>query len=172
MFRVNIPTRTARLVRIEPAAVLFAAVRGWLARRRLARRDRAVRLLQRHLVAWLHRRRAARTADASTRLVRVAPPFAATRQRVDQAVSDRPCPLAHPDSPPSDPTSRTRHPASPPARPLTALRTVSAAVGAAFLTGRCLQLAGAFAGVPYLEAHAGILSRRRMPRVRGTHSPS
>ena len=52
-------------------------------------------------------------------------------------------------------------------RPATeAFRTVAAAISAAFLTQHRFTLAGAFTGIPYFEAKAGILSRRRMPRVR------
>ena len=45
-------------------------------------------------------------------------------------------------------------------------RTVSAAVRAAFSVQSRFHLAGAFAGIPYLEAANGVLSRRRLPRVR------
>ncbi len=44
-------------------------------------------------------------------------------------------------------------------------RTVGAAVSAAFLTHRRFNMSGAFSGIPYFEAHDGIVSRRRMPRV-------
>ena len=44
-------------------------------------------------------------------------------------------------------------------------RTVAAAVSASFLTQSRFQLAGAFSGIPYLEAQGGVVSRRRMPRV-------
>ena len=44
-------------------------------------------------------------------------------------------------------------------------KNVSAALMAAYLNQRRFQLAGAFNGIPYLEAQNGILSRRRMPRV-------
>ncbi len=47
-------------------------------------------------------------------------------------------------------------------------RTVAAAVSASFLTQSRFQLSGAFAGIPYMEAQGGVVSRRRMPRVRFT----
>ncbi len=49
---------------------------------------------------------------------------------------------------------------------LLCFRTVAAAVSASFLTQSRFQLSGAFTGIPYLEAQGGIVSRRRMPRVR------
>lgn len=49
-----------------------------------------------------------------------------------------------------------------------AFKNVAAAVSAAFLCQSKFQLAGAFRGIPYIEAHKGVLSRRRMPRVSST----
>ena len=44
-------------------------------------------------------------------------------------------------------------------------RTVSAAVRAAFTVQSRFHLAGAFPGIPYLEAAGGVLTRRRISRV-------
>ena len=61
---------------------------------------------------------------------------------------------------------RSPHPEYPGSKPVAdVFRTVSAAISAAFLTRRRFHLAGAFTGIPYLEAEKGILSRRRLPRV-------
>ena len=50
-------------------------------------------------------------------------------------------------------------------RLLDMFRIVSASISAAYVSNSRFQLAGAFSGIPYLEAKEGVVSRRRMPRV-------
>ena len=61
---------------------------------------------------------------------------------------------------------RSPHPAYPGSKPMSdVFRNVASAISAAFLTQRRFHLSGAFNGIPYFEAHRGIVSRRRLPRV-------
>lgn len=50
-------------------------------------------------------------------------------------------------------------------RPAEVLRRVTTSISTTYLSRWRFNLAGAFRGIPYLEAQNGIVSRRRMPRV-------
>ncbi|KAI0230682.1 Unconventional myosin-XIX [Lamellibrachia satsuma] len=153
-----------------------AVVRGWLTRQSIQRRQAAATILQRHYRQrhLQHSTRAAthnmgRTAgenipqssaaassDIATDKMRINVDVNTTQDCVTIDNTDAMSSVLET----GDVINTLQLPAS-----TTGFRTVSAAVRAAFTVQSRFHLAGAFAGIPYLEAANGVLSRRRMPRV-------
>ena len=151
--------------------MLFFAVvvRGWLTRWMAQKRHAAATVLQRHYRR--HRlQRSSHTAAHDTAVENLTHSSAAASDntatdttRIGADVNEtRHCVVSDDkDAVTSDDVADT----SPSVSTVTGFKTVSAAVRAAFTVNSRFHLAGAFIGIPYLEAADGVLSRRRMPRV-------
>ena len=150
--------------------VVFAVVvRGWLTRRMAQKRHAAATVLQRHY----RRHRLQRSTHTAAHDIAVENLIHSSAATSDNTATDTRKISAdmnktHPyimsddtDGVTSDDVAATPQLVS----TVTGFKTVSAAVRAAFTVNSRFHLAGAFIGIPYLEAADGVLSRRRMPRV-------
>ena len=146
--------------------MLFFAVviRGWLTRWTAQKRHAAATVLQRHYRRHRLQRSTHTAAKNLTHSSAATSDNTATdTTRISADMNDtRHCVMSDDtDGVTSDDVGDTPQLVS----TVTGFKTVSAAVRAAFTVNSRFHLAGAFIGIPYLEAADGVLSRRRMPRV-------